>query len=48
MKIDFNDVLVMAGLGLFGGGLWLWHPEISLIGSGFVMMVIAYLRATLD
>lgn len=46
VKLDFNDVLVMTGLGLFGSGLW-WmiNPAASLTAVGAAMMVIAYLRS---
>ena len=45
MNIDFNDILVFAGIVITTTGLWMFNPALSLIIAGVIFMVVGYMRA---
>ena len=40
-----NDVLGIIGLSMFGYGVWLYQPKLSLISVGIIIMFVAYKSA---
>lgn len=36
-----TDVLGFGGIGMIGGGLWLWDPRVSLVITGTILLALA-------
>lgn len=45
MPVDLNDLVFLVGLGILGAGLWLWWPPASLMITGGILVLAAFLRA---
>jgi hypothetical protein len=45
MRVDFNDVLIVAGVGMVLVGTWLIHPLAMLIVGGLFLLAIGLARA---
>lgn len=39
-QIDFSDILIIAGLGFFFGGLYIYEPWVALTVTGAVLLAL--------